>query len=334
MNIAINGFGRIGRTFLRVILERQKTDQPLRVVAINCGPGASIALVAHLFKYDTLMGRLQQECYQEGDYLFVGEQKIKLFTQADPLECCWKELGIEWVVDCSGKFTKAEKARVHMNAGAQRVLISAPADDCDITIIPGINDDAYLRDKHHIVSLGSCTTNAFLPLLKVMDASFGIKQAYMTTVHAYTNSQVLLDVERKDPRISRSASLNIIPASTGASRVVGVVMPELNGKVHAMALRVPVAKGSLIDLTVHVNTHVDTQALMNAFNTAADSYLQAILGVTYDPIVSSDSNGCSYSVLVDGLLLSAQGGLAKVFGWYDNEWGYSYRLYDFLKQRC
>lgn len=330
MNIAINGFGRIGRAFLRVIIAKQNGTEPLKVVAINCGPGAHLEDVATYFKYDSLMGTLDVPCYQEGNILLVGDHKITLLAQADPILCAWGDLGVDWVVDCSGKFTKDNKARQHLTAGARNVLISAPAQTCDVTIIPGVNDDAYDSTKHAIVSLGSCTTNAFLPLLKVLNDSFSIQNGHMTTIHAYTNSQVLLDVEAKSPRLSRSATMNIVPTSTGASKVMSIVMPELEGKVHAMAMRVPVAKGSLIDLTVTLGRAVDTQKLVDAFTLAADSSLQTILGVTFDPLVSSDCWDSDYSVLVDGSLCQAFGSTAKVFGWYDNEWGYSCRLFDFL----
>lgn len=329
IKIAINGFGRIGRTFLRVLLHDKKALQKIKIVAVNIGP-AAIDCTAHMFKYDTLMGIFPEKITQKGNVLTIGDYSIKIVAECEPNKCPWKELDIDWVVDCSGKFTTKEKAQLHLSAGARSVLISAPGKNADVTIIPGVNDKAYDAKKHRIVSLGSCTTNAFLPLLKVLQESFGIEKGFMTTIHAYTNSQVLLDVEAKDLRKARSATLNTIPTSTGASKVMGLVMPELEGKVKSMALRVPVPKGSLIDLTFISKKELSKDAINDAFVTASQSYLHRILDITHEPIVSSDSNMTTYSVIVDGLLTDAIGTMGKVFGWYDNEWGYSERLKDFL----
>lgn len=330
MNIAINGFGRIGRTFLRILSKRRMEGSPLKVVAINLGPNVSIEDVAYYCTYDTVMGTSQVPVYQEGDQLIIADQAIQIYASADPQDCAWGKLNVDWVVDCSGKFTKNNAAQAHIKAGARAVLLSAPAQSCDITIIPGINDTAYNPKKHTIVSLGSCTTNALLPLLHVLDSSFGIDSGCMTTIHAYTNSQKLIDVDAKNPRISRAAGLNIIPTTTGASKVLDLVMPHLKGKIHALSLRVPVAKGSLIDLSVNVEKETDTQGVLKACTSAADSYLKSILSVTHDPIVSVDCWNSDYSVIVDGQLCHASGRLVKLFGWYDNEWGYSCRLVDFL----
>lgn len=329
MRIAINGFGRIGRNFLRILLQDPNALKKIDIVAINIGP-ACLESLAHMFKYDTLMGTFNKPVTLEGNELVVGDYRINIIAECDPAKCPWKKMQIDWVVDCTGRFTKREGAALHLDAGAQYVLISAPAKGDDVTIIPGVNDANFDQKKHHIVSLGSCTTNAFLPMVKVLHDTFVIQQGFMTTVHAYTNSQVLLDVEDHDLRRARAAALNIIPTSTGASRVLNVVMPELTGKIKSMALRVPVAKGSLIDLTFTSEKALTVHAINDSFLQASQSYLTGIMDITNEPIVSSDCNGTVYSVIIDGLLTDAQGHMGKVFGWYDNEWAYSHRLKDFL----
>jgi glyceraldehyde-3-phosphate dehydrogenase type I len=329
MRIAINGFGRIGRNFLRAVLQDAHAAKKLDVVAINIGP-ASIESAAHMFKYDTLMGIYPGPVYVSGNMLHIGEHKIQLLAKSDPALCNWDSYAIDWVVESSGHFTTGPLARKHIMAGAKHVLITAPAKEEDITVIPGINDNAYDPEKDVIVSLGSCTTNAFLPTLKVLNQSFGIIQGFMTTVHAYTNSQVLLDKEDGDLRRSRAAALNIIPTSTGASRVLDKVMPELKGKVLARAVRVPVGKVSLIDLVVRVEKAVTQKLVNNAFLQASENELHGILAFTNEPLVSSDYSGHPASVIIDGLLTDINTDMVKVFGWYDNEWGYSVRLKDFL----
>lgn len=330
MRIAISGFGRIGRNFLRTILLDEQARKKLAVVAINIGPEKK-EFVAHMFKYDTLMGTYPGNVVMKDDELIVDDYRIKIVAQADPAALPWKSLAIDWVVECSGHFTNREGAQKHVQAGAQHVLISAPAKDEDVTIIPGVNDAAYDCNKHVIVSLGSCTTNALVPMLKVMHDSFIIEQCLMTTVHAYTNSQVLLDVEDHDIRESRAAALNIIPTSTGAMKVAGKVIPELEGRIQAMAIRVPVAKVSIVDLTCVTKKSVTKESINAAFEQAAAGAMKGILGITMEPLVSSDFNGDSRSSIVDGLLTSVSGStMSKTFGWYDNEWGYSCRLRDFL----
>lgn len=331
LKIAINGFGRIGRNFLRVVLSDKKALEKIKIVAINIGP-ARLEATAHMFKFDTLMGIYPEEVQLKNNQLIIGTVAIDLIAEMDASKCPWKKLGIDWVVDCSGVNTKRERAQLHLTAGAKNVLISAPAHGEDVTIIPGVNDAQYSNDDH-IVSLGSCTTNAFLPMLKVLNDAFVIEQGYMTTVHAYTNSQVLLDVEGADLRRSRAAGLNIIPTTTGASRVMGIVMPELEGKIKALALRVPVAKGSLIDLTFMTQKKTTKELINKAFIDAAQGSMKKIISVSTEPIVSSDSNGTTYSVIIDSLLTDVCGTVNKAFGWYDNEWGYSCRLKDFLLQR-
>lgn len=329
MKIAINGFGRIGRTFLRTILEDETAKKKLSVVAINVGP-ANIDFTAHMFKYDTIMGTYKGAVSLEGNTLVIDNHGIQLFAESDASALPWKDLAIDWVVDASGAYTKREKAEQHIKAGAKKVLITAPATDEDISIIPGINTQAYDPKKHAIVSLGSCTTNAFIPMLKVIHDAFGISNGFMTTVHAYTNSQVLLDVEAKSLRLSRAAALNMIPTTTGASKMLAKVLPELGSAIKATSLRVPVDIVSLIDLTVVTQKTASAQSINAAFDTAARSSLRHILQITQEPLVSSDFKGNPHSVIIDGLSTDVIGNTAKIVGWYDNEWGYSQRLKDFL----
>jgi len=329
INVAISGFGRIGRTFLRTVLCDAVAQKKINIVAINIGPG-KLDSVAHMFKYDTLMGTYPGDvCMKDGE-LCVDSHRIKIVAEPDPVRINWSTLNVDWVVEASGKFTKREGAQLHLSAGAKHVLITAPAHDEDISIIPGVNEEIFDKNKHKIVSLGSCTTNAFIPMLRVLHDEFTITQGCMTTVHAYTNSQVLLDVESKDLRFARAAALNIIPTSTGASKMLGKVVPELADIISARAIRVPVGKCSLIDLTVVTKQAPTIATIHDAFNAAAKGHMQGIVALTMEPLVSSDFSGNSYSVTIDGLLTHTQGNMAKVFGWYDNEWGYSERLKDFL----
>lgn len=330
IRIAINGFGRIGRNFLRIVLHDSKALKNIDVVAINIGP-AKKEFVTHMFTYDTLMGTYQGSVALEGNELVIDGKRIQLVTEVDPVNLPWKKLGIDWVVECSGHFTKREGASKHLQAGAGSVLISAPAHDEDVTIIPGVNDGMFDPNKHKLVSLGSCTTNAVLTMLKVLHDTFTIERSFMTTVHAYTNSQVLLDVEAKDLRRSRAAAVNIIPTTTGAMNVMGKVIPDLAGCVEAIAIRVPVTKVSLIDLTIITKESLTVDAINAAFTKAAQSTMRGILAITTEPLVSSDFNGNSHSSIIDGLLTTTCGQYSgKAFGWYDNEWGYSSRLKDFL----
>jgi glyceraldehyde 3-phosphate dehydrogenase len=268
----------------------------------------------------------------EGDEFIIDGHRIKIIAESDPAAIAWNTLNIDWVVECTGKFTKREGAQKHLDSGAGHVLISAPAHDEDVTIIPGVNDSSYDPKKHRIVSLGSCTTNALAPILKVLHESFGVERAFMTTVHAYTNSQVLLDVETKDLRRSRAAALNMIPTSTGAMKVITKILPELAGRLEGSAIRVPVAKVSLIDLTFNSQKVLTVSDINDAYTRAANrGSLQNILAITQSPLVSSDFSGDPHSVVIDGLLTAVNGQyMGKVFGWYDNEWGYSVRLKDFL----
>jgi glyceraldehyde 3-phosphate dehydrogenase len=329
MKIVINGFGRIGRTFLRTILQDEKARKKLEVVAINIGP-ENIEFTAHLFKYDTTMGTFTGSVTLKDNTLIIDDVRIKIIAERDPAACKWESLGVDWVVDASGKFTHREQAALHLQAGAQHVLITAPAHDDDMSIIPGINHNLFDGKKHKIVSLGSCTTNAFMPMLKVLDDAFSITHGFMTTIHAYTNSQVLLDVQAKSLRLSRAAALNIIPTSTGASSMIGKVLPQLAKIVTASSLRVPVGKVSLIDLTVQTKKELSVDQVNHAFIAAKKGPLKGFLDVTDEELVSSDFSGNNHSVIIDSKLTMIIGSNAKVFGWYDNEWGYSQRLKDFL----
>ncbi len=328
MRVAINGFGRIGRSFLRCV--EQDAKNSFEVVAINIG-SSQAEYVAHMFKYDTLMGKFQGDVAIHGDELVIDGHRIKIITELDPEKLPWKQMNIDWVVDCTGKFTHRDGAQKHIAAGAQRVLISAPAHDEDVAIIPGVNQELFNPAEHKIVSLGSCTTNAFMPTLKVLDDAFGIVRGCMTTTHAYTNSQVLLDVEAKDLRFSRAAALNIIPATTGASKMLSKILPHLADKVLAKAMRVPVGKVSLIDLVFTTQKELSVEAIHDAFKHAAQNKMKHIVALTMEPLVSSDFSGDPHSVIIDGLLTTTNGTMGQVFGWYDNEWGYSVRMKDFLE---
>jgi glyceraldehyde 3-phosphate dehydrogenase len=330
MRVAISGFGRIGRTFLRCMLQDKKAFERVQIVAINIG-ASEPEFTAHMFKYDTLMGIFPGSISVEKDELIVDGHRIKIVAELDPAKLPWNELDIDWVVDCTGHFTDREGAQKHITAGAKRVLISAPAHDEDVAIIPGVNEQLFDATKHKIVSLGSCTTNAFIPTLKVLDDAFGLVRGFMTTTHAYTNTQVLLDVDAKDLRFSRAAALNIIPASTGASKMLGKVLPHLGDKISAKAIRVPVGKVSLIDLVFEAKKDLSVESIHAAFAAASQKNMKNILALTMEPLVSSDFSGDPHSVIIDGLLTNTKGTMGQVFGWYDNEWGYSMRMKYFLE---
>lgn len=344
MNVAINGFGRIGRNFLRAVLQDKPCHEKIKIVVINIGQ-ADVATVAHMFKYDTLMGMfpgnvLVKEGFygngqddKSGAQLIVDGYAINLISEFDVQKIDWAKYGVDWVVDATGKFTKRDGAQLHISSGAKKVLITAPAENEDVTIIPGVNDSDYDPVKHNIVSLGSCTTNAILPIIKIMHENFVIERGFMTTVHAYTNDQVLLDVEKKDLRRARAAALNIVPTTTGAQKVIGKVMPELNGLIGGASVRVPVGKVSLVDFAFDAKKTISIEAINKAFERASIvAPLKGVLTISNEPLVSSDYAGNNSSVVVDGLLTDVKQNMAKVFGWYDNEWGYSVRLKDFLKK--
>ncbi len=330
ITIALNGFGRIGRTFIRTIVLNPNARKHIKIAAINIGP-AKMAYVAHMFKYDTIMGTFPGTVTMKKNKLVINDSiTIDIIAELDPKKINWRDYKVDWVVDATGHFTTKEKAAVHLTSGAKHVLITAPAKGEDAAIIPGVNMTSFNPKKDKIVSLGSCTSNAFITMLKVLDDAFGIHDGFMTTMHAYTNSQVLLDVENDDLRRSRAAALNIIPTTTGASSMVGKIIPTLEGKINAVAIRVPVGIVSLIDLTFSAEKKLSVDAINNAFIDASKKSLKNIMGFTMEPLVSSDYAQNSLSVTIDGLLTAVQGKMGKAFGWYDNEWGYSMRLIDFL----
>lgn len=330
VTIAINGFGRIGKTFLRTILLDPRARNKIKVQTINIGP-CDIHNVAHLFKYDSLMGTFAQTVKMKESTLSIDDYPIEIIAELSPEQINWSQRSIDWVVEASGHFTCKDKAMQHIKkGGATHVLITAPAEDADITIVPGINDKSFDTNKHALVSLGSCTTNAVTPMLKILQDNFGITRAFMTTVHAYTNTQALLDIQMEDPRRSRAAALNIVPSTTGVSKTIESVLPGMGAKFHGTSLRVPVAKVSLIDLVFDCSCTVTPETLNSAFLKATTSSLHNIVSFTQEPLVSTDYYNCPYSVVIDGQLTAAQGSMGKLFGWYDNEWGYCQRLKDFL----
>ncbi len=329
ITIAINGFGRIGRSFFRTIMQDPQAKKRIRIAVINIGSARSEA-VAHMFKYDTLMGTYPGSVSMNENELIVDGEHIQLIAETDPRKINWDKLGVDWVVESSGRFTKRELASQHIESGAQYVLITAPAKGEDVSIIPGVNEHVFDKAKHKIVSLGSCTTNAFITMLKILHDAFTIKHGFMTTIHAYTNTQVLLDVEDSDLRRSRAAALNTIPTSTGAAKMLSKIIPELDGLVHAIALRVPVAIVSLIDFSFVAESLSTVETIHEAFIDASSNKMKGIVDLTMEPLVSSDFAGNNHSVIIDGQLTEVNGNMGKVFGWYDNEWGYSMRLKDFL----
>lgn len=332
INIAINGFGRIGKNFLRTLLQDKDALKYIKVMVINIGKSDPESC-AFYFKYDTLMSNFPDNILYRDDNLIINDISIKIAANLDPEKIDWQKYNIDWVVDCTGKFTKREQALRHIKSGAKKVLISAPGENSDVTIIPGVNMGLFNKDKDQIISLGSCTTNALAPMIKILDDEFKVENAFMTTVHAYTNSQALLDTttEIKDMRKKRAAALNIIPTTTGATKVIDYIFPHLKGKIKGNALRVPVAKVSLIDLNVVVKSNnLDVKTVNDNFKRQASLPMKNILDFTDLPLVSSDYYGNNNSVIIDGLLTQVNSNTIKIFGWYDNEWGYANRLKDFL----
>jgi glyceraldehyde 3-phosphate dehydrogenase len=326
--VAINGFGRIGRNFLRAYLERRFDYE---VVAFN--DLGDVPTMAHLLKFDSVLGRLPEEVIADGETITVGERELRAFSIPEPKNLPWRELGIDVVVESSGRFVKRDQAKAHLEAGAGRVVISAVANDADVTVVLGVNDDAYDPARHQIVSNASCTTNCVTPLAKVLHEAFTIERGFMTTVHAYTPSQPVLDAPRKDLRRARAGAINLIPTTTGATRALGTVLPELAGKIDGVAIRAPVPVGSIVDLVVELARPADRDEVNAAFRSAAaDPPLAGILEFADEPLVSTDIVRSQYSCVFDSQLTMAQAGLVKVFGWYDNEWGYSCRLADLVER--
>ncbi len=325
--IGINGFGRIGRQVLKAIIERQPD---LAVVAINDLTDAQTN--AHLFKYDSNYGTFPENVTVDKGDLVIGDRRIKVLAEKDPAKLPWKDLGVQIAIESTGRFTDAEKAKAHLEAGAKKVVISAPAKGEDITIVLGVNQDAYNPAKDNIISNASCTTNCLAPVSKVLEDSFGIEKALMTTVHSYTNDQNILDLVHKDLRRARAAGLNIIPTSTGAAKAISLVVPALKGKFHGLALRVPTPTVSLVDLVGVFKRDVTGDEINNAFKKYSEGAMKGILGYTEEELVSMDFKGDPRSSIVDGKLTMVIGGnLFKVMAWYDNEWGYSCRVADLAK---
>ncbi len=323
VRVGINGFGRIGRNFWRAV---HAGDTGIEVVAAN--DLGDLATCAHLLKYDTLLGTLDLDVSADGDVIRAGDHSIKMLAERDPAALPWGDLGVDVVIESTGRFTKAADAAQHLAGGAKKVIISAPATGEDITIVMGVNDGKYDPAQHNIISNASCTTNCVAPMAKVLNEAFGIRKGLMTTIHAYTNDQVILDFPHKDLRRARAAAQNIIPTTTGAAKATGLVLPELQGRLDGYSLRVPVMDGSITDLVVDLEREATKDEVNAAFKAAADGPLKGLLDYTADPIVSSDIVGTPYSCTFDSLLTMSLGDQVKVFGWYDNEWGYSNRLAD------
>jgi glyceraldehyde 3-phosphate dehydrogenase len=327
VKIGVNGFGRIGRNFLRAV---KQSGADIDFVAVNDITDATT--LAHLLKYDSVLGRFPGEVGVSEHGILVDGDELRVTAEREPANLPWKELGAEIVIESTGRFTDRDSAAQHLEAGAQKVLISAPAKGEDITIVMGVNDDAYDPANHHVISNASCTTNCVVPLAKVLEDSFGIDRALMTTVHAYTNDQNLLDLPHKDLRRARAAAINIVPASTGAAKATSLILPQLKGKMDGFAMRVPVPDGSVTDLVAIVNREATVEEVNAAYAAAADTdRLRGKLIYTEDPIVSSDIVGSPASCTFDSKLTMTMGTMVKVVGWYDNEWGYSNRLVDLVE---
>ena len=325
IRVGINGFGRIGRNFFRAQLER---GGDIEIVAAN--DLGDIGTMAHLLKYDSVLGPLDAEVEAGDGVIRAAGEELKMLSERDPANLPWGDLGVDVVIESTGFFTKREQAQAHLDAGAKKVVISAPATEPDLTVVLGVNDGEYDRDAHHVVSNASCTTNCVAPLAKVLHELAGIESGFMTTIHAYTNDQNVLDLPHSDLRRARAAAINLIPTSTGAAKAIGLVLPELKGKVDGVAVRAPVPTGSLTDFVVNLGREVTRDEINEAYRAAAAGPLEGILRYSEDPLVSTDIVHSPYSCIFDSELTMAHGRTAKVFGWYDNEWGYSCRLVDLV----
>jgi len=329
VKVAINGFGRIGRLVYRQSLAHSDID----IVAVNdlTDPEA----LAHLLKYDSVHGRFPGEIAVEGDRIRAGADSFQVLSQPDPAKLPWKDLGVEIVIEATGFFRTREKAALHLKAGAKKVLLSAPAkgdSGADLTVVYGVNHELYDPAKQDIISTASCTTNCLAPVVHVLNSNFGIERGIMTTIHAYTNDQKILDLPHKDKRRARAAAVNIIPTTTGAAAAVGLVIPELNGKLDGMAVRVPVKDGSLVDLVVEMNSDVTAEDVNRAMKEAASGYLSGVLQYSEEPLVSSDIIGNPHSSIFDSLVTKTMGSrMVKLLSWYDNEFGYASRMVDFTR---
>jgi glyceraldehyde 3-phosphate dehydrogenase len=321
--VGINGFGRIGRNVFRAALNNPE----INIVAVNDLTDAKT--LAHLLKYDSVHGILDAEVKADGDAIIVNGKRIQVLAERNPADLPWGKMGVEIVVESTGIFTAKEKAEAHIQAGAKKVIISAPATGEDVTIVLGVNEDKYDPKSHHVVSNASCTTNCLAPFVKVLNDSFGVKRGMMTTVHSYTNDQQILDLPHKDLRRARAAAENIIPTTTGAAKAVGLVLPELQGKLNGFSLRVPTPNVSVTDLVAELDKSVTAEEINDALKTAAAGPMKGILDFSDEPLVSKDYNGNPHSSIVDGLsTMVIEGNMVKVVSWYDNEWGYSNRVVD------
>jgi glyceraldehyde 3-phosphate dehydrogenase (phosphorylating) len=325
LRVGINGFGRIGRNVFRAARGR---ESEFEIVAVN--DLMEVPMAAHLLRYDTVHRRYPGTVEEGDGSLIVDGREVRVLAERDPADLPWKELGVEVVVESTGRFRDRAGASKHLTAGARKVLISAPATDPDLTVCLGVNDGEYDPERHHIISNASCTTNCLAPMAKVLVDSFGVERGFMTTIHAYTNDQHILDLQGKDLRRARAAAANIIPTSTGAARAIGLVVPELKGKLDGMAMRVPVPDGSATDLVVVLGRETTKQEINAAMREAAEGPMAGIFRYTDHPIVSSDIVGDPASSIFDSLLTMANGNMAKVVSWYDNEWGYSCRIADLV----
>jgi len=326
VRVGINGFGRIGRNFWRAVHAGAGASTGIEIVAAN--DLGDIGTCAHLLKYDTVLGTLGLDVTAGTDTITAGPHTIRMLAERDPAALPWADLGVDVVIESTGRFTKAADARKHLEAGARKVVISAPASGEDITIVMGVNDDKYDAGAHEVISCASCTTNCVAPMAKVLLENFGIVKGLMTTIHAYTSDQVLQDFPHRDLRRARAAAQNIIPTTTGAAKATSLVLPELRGKLDGISMRVPVLDGSVTDLVVQLDREASIGEVNDAFRAAAEGSLKGYLHYTADPIVSSDIVGTPWSCTFDSSLTMTQGDQVKVIGWYDNEWGYSNRLAD------
>jgi len=323
VKVGINGFGRIGRNVFRAALNNPEVE----IVAVNDLTDAN--MLAHLLQYDTVHGKLEEKVSVDGDTIVVGDHRLKVLAERDPAQLGWGDLGVDIVVESTGRFTDRDNAAKHLEAGAKKVIISAPASGEDITIVMGVNEDKYDAANHHVLSSASCTTNCLAPFAKVLNDKFGIVRGMMTTVHAYTNDQQILDLPHKDYRRARAAAENIIPTSTGAAKAVALVLPELKGKLNGMAMRVPTPNVSVVDLVAELEKSVTAEEVNAALKEAAEGDLKGILAYTEEPLVSTDYNGDAHSSTIDALsTMVMEGNMVKVLSWYDNETGYSNRVVD------
>ena len=331
VRIGINGFGRIGRNVLRVALQHSQYDKKFDFIAVN--DLGNTEILAHLLRYDSIYGKFDGDVHAKNNGIEVNGKLIKFFSQVNPSKLPWDNLDIDVVVEATGLFRTREGASKHLEAGARKVIISAPAKEPDITIVLGVNEHLYDADKHNIISNASCTTNSLAPPVKILNNEFGIEKAFMTTIHSYTGDQRILDFPHKDLRRARAAAVSIIPTTTGAAKAVSLVIPELKGKIDGLAVRVPTPDGSLTDLTCVLRKDVTKEAINSTLKKAAESDLKGIMQYSEEPLVSVDIIGNPHSAIIDGLstrVMGESGNFAKIFSWYDNEWGYSCRVVDLI----